>query len=337
MKEKMYALYVTLLKDFKVGSSYEKKYMDFDMEWDDAVWENILKRCHETHINTILLEVNNAYKYKSHPEINHPDAWDKKRVDYEIDRCEKLGIKIIPLLNFSAIHSSWLGKYYRMTSTSEYYAVCKDLIEEIYFAFQKPEYINIGMDEESFQFCEKRDFVMFRQGELYWHDLRYLVDCVKNIGAKPWMWSNPLFEHPEEYKKRFAPDEVLLSPYHYNAFRKEHFTPIESRSEYLVYYNEGKYKEMGIKYVEEDPFLVKFIELAIPLMKEGYLYVPCMSVFNRCKYNHDDLIEYFEENAPSDQILGYLSAPWMPTTAKGVDFFEETFVDFKNARDKFCK
>ena len=30
--------------------------------------------------------------------------------------------------------------------------------------------------------------------------MRYLVDCVADTGAKPWMWSNPLFEHPEEYK-----------------------------------------------------------------------------------------------------------------------------------------
>ena len=72
-------------------------------------------------------------------------------------------------------------------------------------------------------------------------------------------------------------------------------------------------------------------------MQEGYLYAPCASVFNRCKYNHDDLLEYFRDNAPDNQIVGYMSAPWFFTVEKDKAYWEETFDAYKTAINKFYK
>ncbi len=304
--------------------------------WEESMWDYILEESHKTGINTIVLDIGNGIEYATHPEIAVKGAWTRKRVRDEVARCRSLGIALIPKLNFSSNHDMWLGIYKRMLSTPQYYKVANDLIKEVYELFDRPEYIHLGMDEESAQYCSG-DYCVFRQGELYWHDLRYLVDCVADTGAMPWIWSSPLFDHPEEFKTHFAPDEMIISPYHYNALRPDHYTPIDSRSEYQVYYNEGIYKERGFKYVEEDPFLVRFMEVAIPLMNEGYLYVPCASVFNRCKYNHDDLLEYFRDNAPDNQIVGYMSAPWFFTIEKDKAYWEETFDAYKTAIDKFYK
>ncbi|MBQ1229154.1 MAG: uracil permease, partial [Firmicutes bacterium] len=41
-----------------------------------------------------------------------------------------MGITIIPKLNFSTNHDVWLGEYSRMVSTSIYYGVCRDLIND---------------------------------------------------------------------------------------------------------------------------------------------------------------------------------------------------------------
>jgi len=334
MKEKMWSILVHLGPSMGVkgDSSLGSKKMNFD----EDIWDMIIERSVEVGINTIVLDVGDGIQYASHPEISAEGAWTRYRLNKEIERCEKVGIKLIPKLNFSTMHDHWLGIYGRMVSTPQYYTVCADLIKEVYEAFQKPEYIHLGMDEESAEFAQA-EFNCFRKGDLFWHDLRFLVDCVEAAGAKAWIWSSPLFDYPEEYKKHFEPGEVLISPYHYNALREDHYTPIETRSEYLVYYNEGKYAEMGIKYVEEDPFLVHFMEVAIPLMKEGYLYAPCASVFNRCKYNHDDLLEYFKENAPDEQIVGYMTAPWYITTKEYESFFTESFDDLKAAKEKFYK
>lgn len=328
MAEKMWSILIQL------GPNMSKN-IYHELQWNEELWDTVLEKCVWSGINTIVLDVNDGIEYASHPELALKGAWSRKRLKDEIKRCNNLGITVIPKLNFSTTHDRWLGIYSRMVSTPTYYHVCNDLIKEVYELFNHPKYFHLGMDEESAQYCENLEFCCFRQGDLYWHDLRYLVDCVTDTGAKPWIWSSPLFDHPEDFKKHFAADEIIISPYHYNAFRREHFTPIESRSEYLVYYNEGKYKDMGIKFVEEDPYLVQFIERAIPLMKEGYTYVPCASVFNRCKYNHDDLIEYFRDNAPDEQILGYMTAPWKKVVPEFENFFMETFDALKEAKEKF--
>ncbi len=328
MSKKMMSLLV------HIGYGGEKR-VTGPLFWDDETWDYILEEAPKAGINTIVLDVNNGVQFASHPEIAVSGAWSRGKLRREIARIREAGMVAIPKLNFSAVHSVWLGKYRYMICSEEYYKVVDDLIREVGELFDTPEYIHIGMDEESHQYAKQSDYVIFRQRELFWHDLRYLVDSVNAAGSKPWIWHSCLFDHPEEYKKHFAPDEIVISPYHYNALYREHWTPITQRSEYLVYYNEGDYKDMGIEFVEQDPFLVKFMDVALPLMKEGYKYVPCASVFNRCDWNHHDLLKYFKENAPDDQIVGYMSAPWFCTINDNKKYWTETFDFYKKAIDEF--
>lgn len=330
MNKKMWAMLVHLGTDL-----WDEKFSYDEVAFDDDLWESILRQSADTGINAIVLDLANAIEYASHPEIVKKGAWTRKRVRTEVKRCREMGIALIPKLNFATPHCKWLGRYSRMISTTEYYQVANDLIKEVYELFEHPEYIHLGMDEEDAQHVAGQQLAIFRQGELYWHDLRYFIDCVADTGAKPWIWSCSLFDHPEEFKKHIDADEIVLSPWYYNAFRKEHWTPVESRQEYVTYYNEGAYKEMGIKFVEEDPFLVNFRKVALPLMTEGYNYIPCASVFNRCDYNTSDLVEYFKDNAPDDQVLGFITAPWFPTLKEYEKDFDDSFRFLKEAKEKF--
>ena len=314
-------------------SMWKEKYDT--LSFDEDIWDYIIEESEKAGINTIVLDVGDGIEFGTHPEIACKDAWTRDRLRKELARCREKGITLIPKLNFATTHDIWLGEYHRRVSTSEYYRVCNDLIKEAYELFEHPEYIHIGMDEEDAKHVMEDELAVYRQGALYWHDIRFFVDCVKDTGAKPWMWSCPLFDHPEEYKEHFDADEVILSPWYYNAFRREHWTPVSSRAEYVAYYNEGEYAKMGIEYVEEDPFLVNFRNVALPLMEEGYLYVPCASVFNRCDYNTSDLVEYFRDNAPDNQVVGYITAPWFKTTAEFKGMFEESFRFMKEAKEKF--
>lgn len=307
------------------------------VRWEEGMWDYILEEAPKAGFNTIVLDLNSGIEWATHPEIAIKNSWSRKKLRDEIKRIREKGMIAIPKINFSAQHSFWMGEYSRMISTPQYYKVCNDLIKEAYELFDHPEYIHIGMDEEDVHHARHSQFVCCRQGELYWHDLRYLIDCVADTGAKPWIWSCPLFTDPEGFKKHISPDEVILSPWHYNALRRDHWTPITSRQEYVTYYNEGEYAKMGIEFVEQDPFLVRFMEVALPLMKEGYKYAPCASVYNRCDWNHHDLMEYFKENANDDQIVGYMSAPWAMTYEENKPYFDETFKFFKEAKDDFYK
>lgn len=328
--KKVWAILVHLSKNW--GS---KKYSE--VQFDDEVWNYIVEEGAKSGINTIVLDVGDAVEFGSHPEIATKGAWTRTRVHKEIEKCRKHGISIVPKLNFATPHDIWLGEWHRKVSTPEYYRVCSDLIKEIYEIFEKPEYIHIGMDEEDEKHVRKHELAVYRQGDLFWHDIRFFVDCVKETGAKPWMWSCPLFDHPEEYKAHFDADEAVLSPWYYNAFRKEHWTPISSREAYVTYYNEGEYKNMGLEFVEEDPFLVNFRNVALPLMKEGYKYVPCASTCNKCEYNTMELMEYFKDNAPDEQVVGFITSTWKSTEKENLDNIKDALRFFKEAKEKIYR
>ena len=94
--------------------------------------------------------------------------------------------------------------------------------------------------------------------------------------------------------------------------------------------------EYIIEFVEEDPYLVNFRLKALPMMEYGYQYIPCASVDCRCVYNSKEIMEYFKKYANDDQILGYITAPWVMTVdnEKTRVYFEETFRLFREAREQ---
>ena len=329
--EKMWALMVYINENL-TPKSYQHKMSD---AFEDSFWDYIIEEAAKAGFNTILLDICDGIEFGSHPEIATEGAWTRRRVRKEIEKCKKLGLRIIPKLNFSTGHCYWLGKYRNMTSTTEYYQLCNDLIKETYELFEHPEYIHIGLDEEDARHVASADLAVYRQKDLYWHDTRFLIDCVADTGAKPWIWSCPLLRHPEEFKKHIDPDEVLISPWQYFALYEENFMRIDSDQEYIDYYGKSPFKELNLTYVEEDPYLVMYRELTLPLMAEGYDYVPCMSVYNRCKHNTPDTFCYFKENANDDQIVGYLHAPWCWTRWKDKEKYDETFRLMKESKEKY--
>ena len=304
------------------------------LNFDDEVWEYIKNESQKIGINTIVLDVGDGVRFDSHPEICAENAWSKQRVREEVENCRQKGISLIPKLNFAAIHDIWLGDYHRMVSSPIYYKVCADLIKEVYDIFDSPEYIHIGMDEEHIRNMEKSELVICRQGELYWHDIRFFMDTVKETGAKVWMWADPLIDFTEGYREHISPDEAILSPWYYSAYKKEHYTEIATASDVVqIYYREDKYTSLGIKYVEEDPHLVNFRQVAVDVATDGYKYIPCCSSISN-KYNSEDLLDYYKTNVNDEQILGYITAPWVFTTKDCLPDFERTFAEFKAAKEK---
>ena len=332
MKEKLWGILVHLSMDMWVSKEYQENPLSH--VFNEDMWNEIIDETAKSGMNAIILDVGNGIRFESHPEIAKEGAYSADWMRAEVKKCREKGIALIPKLNFSTSHDIWLGDYAHMISSSVYYKVTRDLIEEVADIFDHPEYIHLGMDEEDNKHQKGRGYVVYRQGEQYMKDLRHLVDCVKSTGATPWVWACPLFDMTEAFMKEFKPDEIVLSPWYYNAFRREHWTPIESRQEYVTYYNEGDYAAMNIRFVEEDPFLVNFRAKALPLMEKGYRYIPCASVFNRCDWNTVDLMEYFRDNGIDRQILGYVTAPWVSTTPneKSKLFYEESFRFFKEAK-----
>ncbi len=315
-----------------------------ELDFEDEAWDSILESCQKNGLNQIVLDVGEGLQYKCRPELSRKGAWSHERARAEVIRCREMGIELIPKLNFSATHHMWLGEYRRMMSTSIYYQVCRELIEEVYEVFDKPRYFHIGMDEEGDpQFFSNVDMVHFRQGELIWHDLQYLIDVVKECGAKPWIWGDMCVYNPEEFRKHIAADDVVLQPWIYYAVRPEHYTPCMSKPRW-----HSIKKDEGVDFVEEAHIWQVMTHEGVNAMNDGYETVPTPSNWGDNEWCHDDVVEHYVNNNKSGKLLGFMTAPWKHTkTALAnhfgitnrthLDYIIESIEQLAAARDKFCK
>ena len=221
--------------------------------FDDEAWKIIIEEAAQAGINMIVLDLGEGVQYASHPELANPGAWTRERVREEVRALKQKGITLVPKLNFSATHHLWLGEYRKMMSTKPYYDVCRDLIYEVCRLFDNPPYVHLGMDEEgAAHFFSNMELVAFRQGELLWHDLQFLCDCVRDCGSIPWVWGDIQKFHTEEFYERVKAGSMILSPWYYFAIRKEHFTSIEYMKQFNSDLDKEPYKStyLGMTYME---------------------------------------------------------------------------------------
>lgn len=312
------------------------------LRFEDEAWEKIVDAAVENGFNQIVLDLGEGVQYQSHPELSVPGAWSHERVREEVHALRERGIELIPKLNFSATHHLWLREYRRMLGLPKYYEVCKALIQEVYELFEKPRFFHLAMDEEGEKlFFEEFDIVAYRRGDFFLNDLQFFFDYVKELGAKPWIWLDPYWDYPEEFKKRFPADSVMLSPWYYRGLARENFTPLTLREEYQRF-TKGKYAPYNLQYVEDDPFheskfRERFLNTAVPAAEAGYDIVPCASIIFGNTINPDEIVKYFTENAPKDRLAGFMVAPWKQTLMADVDEIVENMQLLKQARDKYIK
>ena len=252
---------------------------------DITVWDNTVKFVAEHKYNLLLLDVGDGIKYESHPEISAPDAWDKDFLKKKLDEIRAYGMIPVPKLNFSAGHDTWLKKYRRMISTPEYYKVCADLIKEVCEAFDYPELFHLGFDEEDFTNQQSFEMIIIRGDDLWFHDLDFLAkECMK-YGARPWIWSDYVWEHEEVFLKRMSKD-ILQSNWYYNPFKDN---------------------------LPSSPYNFKrWIDCYELLDKNGFDQIPCCS----CWVNNTNVrqtVAYCKDKLSEEYLKGILVAPWLRT------------------------
>lgn len=273
-----------------------------DLRFDRTVWENYILRMKECGVNTIVLDVADALKYDSHPEIAVNGAWTPDEMRAEIKRLNDMGFEVIPKLNFSSCHDEWLGVYSRMLSTPIYYQVCKDLIDEVCEIF-KPRFVHLGMDEEVFENQKDYDFIVIRQHDLWWHDFYYLVQCVENNGARAMMFSDHARHYPEEFVEKVPKSVVQCVWYYFNKFGDDMDEMCEVRVRPLKTLDEAGY----------DIFPTGSIEY----FDENLL----------------NLTKYCAENISKEHLLGFMQTTWESVTPERTDYLERGNVALKAAKD----
>ena len=184
------------------------------LRFDEGSWKRITEYAATRGFNAIQLDLAEGLCYPSHPELGIAEAWSADRLRDEVRRLAGLGLEFIPSLNFSAAHDIWLGEYSRMVSTRKYYQVCSDLIADVCEICGTPRLFSIGFDEESPRMQRNQAFCVCRQGDLWWHDLRFFVNEVERHGVRAQMAADYAWNHKDEYLKK-APRSVLQTNWYY--------------------------------------------------------------------------------------------------------------------------
>lgn len=257
-----------------------------ELRCDKKVWDKHISDLKEAGVNTLVIDLCDAVVYDSHPEIAVKGAWTKKQLKEEITRLRLMGFKLIPKLNFSTTHDTWLKEYSQMVSTPTYYKVCEDLINEVCDLF-KPEYLHLGMDEEVYENQEKYNFVVIRQNDLWWKDLYRLVECVEKNNVRAMMWSDYARHRPDEFVQK-VPKSVVQCVWYY-------FTQFGENGETMEH-------EMEIR--------VRPFEL---FDKHGIDQVPGGSSCYHLE-NFELLTKYCSEHISKDHLLCFMQTSWAMNT-----------------------
>lgn len=190
------------------------------MRFDKALFNELTAYLPKCGINTVVLDLADGIVYESHPELAIEGSIERGELIEMIDGLKRLGLNIIPKLNFSTCHDAWMKDYSRMVSTKAYYDVCRDLINEVCDVFE-PKLFHLGMDEENYENQRLYDYAVIRQNDLWWHDLLFFVELVEKRGARACMWSDYARHRPDEFIEK-CPRSVVQCPwYYFNKFDGE--------------------------------------------------------------------------------------------------------------------
>jgi len=247
---------------------------------DLDIWDNTVKYLAETGVNTVVVDVGDAVRYETHPEICAPDAWSKDFLKKKLDEIRALGMTPIPKLNFSTTHDTWLKEYRRMVSTPTYYTVCADLIREVCEIFGNPALFHLGFDEEKWIFFKSKDMIRVRNDELWMNDLNFLAKECEKYGARPWIWSDFVWEHKDFFLANMS-KSILQSNWYYLRFKS--FPEPNDNNKHIASYN--------------------------LLEEHGFDQVPTCSTWNNV-FNSEETMAHGKKYISPEHLKGYMTASW---------------------------
>ena len=273
------------------------------LRFDYGVWQDATAAMAKAGMNMVVIDLSEGLEYPSHPELAVKGSWKPDRFVRELTRLRALGLEPIPKLNFSCAHDAWLGEYRRMTSTPEYYRVCGDLIRDVCDIFGKPRLFHFGFDEEVAHIQKGFRLMRIRQGELWWHDLEWIVKAIERQGVRAWCWADYAWKHREEFLRRMS-RAVLLSNWYY-----EPRFDLEQMREDVKRQPAVRKDPPGWSYIER---VTEMVETYLDLDRAGFDQLPCGSNWVRDS-NFGDTVAFARKHLAPERLKGFLMTSWYIT------------------------
>ncbi len=261
-------------------------YLNFDYE----TWRKVTDFLPSCGINTLLIDMGEAVRLDSHPELAVEGSWSKADFRRELDRLRSIGLTPIPKYNFSAGHNAWLGEYAYMIGTEKHNQVCRDVIEEAIELFDNPPFFHLGLEEEDPKNQGGQPVAIIRAPNRKTADSLFLFDICRKHGVRPWIWLD--YKGIEEFGGEEAfraniPKDVLISNFVYRMIW-DHPDAFD-RGEDMKCYRR--------------------------LDEWGYEQIPTVSTYES-QLNPKLTMKVFKKYLPSDRVSGFMTASWAFTVPK---------------------
>lgn len=283
------------------------------VRFDEEMWREMSVKLPAAGVNTVVVDLAEILKYPRRPELWVKGSWEPEKMQNEIRRLRALGLDVVPKLNFSAAHDSWLMDYQRMLSTKPYYEACADVIKDAIEIFtvdgKPPRYFHLGYDEETapHQSADRYRMAIIRQGELWWHDFLWFVRQVERAGVRPWIWSDYIWHHREAFVKRM-PKSVLQSNWYYC----DNFDPPKEWDLYAMVH--------AYEWLEE----------------AGFDQVPTGSNCGKnAAHNMSLTVDYCKPRIAPERLKGFMMGSWARTQRSSQKRFEDAIRRVADAKARF--
>ncbi|MDD4558169.1 MAG: family 20 glycosylhydrolase [bacterium] len=178
-----------------------------------AYLKSFIKQISRYKINTILLEYEDKYPYKSHPVIRHKDALTEEEIGELINEAQKRHLEIIPLVQwfahvkyilkheeYSYLREKPLDPYQFCPSHEQSFKLFMDLASEVMAAHKDSKYFHIGGDETyHLGICPACHEKVERYGKskFFIEAVNKAAGYIRESGKKPILWDDQLAWFPE--------------------------------------------------------------------------------------------------------------------------------------------
>ena len=294
---------VLYARDYEDGAYHDKVY------FEKAAFHKMTEEAKNAGFDTLVLELAEGIVYNCHPELAIEGSMPRDEFKAELERLKNMGFSLIPLVDFSPAKNAWMQEL-GYVGTKRYDDACEAILREVIELFERPEYVHLGYDDESFLAQEDNAVIYKRHYSKRIEDANRLFDICREYGVKPWIWmSKAILEAyggEEEFRKGIPTDVTLTSL----AFKRV--------QEYHIKENRA----------DRDMTLTSDIE------KWGYPQIPMTSTW---LYQAVPMqaFSFYTKHCKGDNFKGFLCHPCIFTVERKYYWFMNEMYRFNKAYGEF--
>lgn len=205
-------------RDIEDGAYHDKVYFEKD------TFHKMTEQAKSYGFDTLVLDLSEGIKYNCHPELAIEGSMEQDEFKAELERLRAMGFNLIPLVDFSPARNAWMQEL-AYVGTKRYEDACEAILREVIELFDKPEYVHLGYEEESFAIQQDNSVITKRHYEKRIEDVNKLFDICREYKVKPWIWMSDKIMQAyggEENFRNGIPTDVTITSYAFLRVQEYH-------------------------------------------------------------------------------------------------------------------